>query len=232
MGSYVPKLTSPLTGEPVARGRVGYIFRPNQENLANWREWWRFANREQLLTFVLISFLSIMFMSLLAYATVFGNSDLKDNVSFLHVEGQVLMSRVGTWFGYFFWIIGAIALFSAALGIVDYTSRLAADVLKTTYFPNSSESKLYAALVWGLVVIGIIVISVGFDKPITLAVISACVGGTMMFIYSGLLIVINRKMLPQEIRIRGFRLVALIWSILLFGTLAVLTVHQQITNLL
>jgi hypothetical protein len=142
------------------------------------------------------------------------------------------MGSVGTWFGYFFWIIGAVALFTAALGIVDYTSRLAADVLKTMYFPAASESKLYAGLVWGLVIIGILVISVGFSQPLALAIISACTGGTMMFIYSGLLIAINRKMLPKPIRIGGFRAAALIWSFLLFGVLAVLTVQQQIGKLL
>lgn len=232
MGRYVPKLVSPLTGEVEARGRVGFIFRPSPENLVHWKEWWRFANREQLFTFILISFLSIMFTSLLAYATVFGRDDLVDDVSFLQVEGEVLMDRVGTWFGYFFWIIGAVSLFAAALGIVDYTSRLAADVVKTTYLPNASESRIYAILVWGLAVLGIVVIAVGFGRPLALAIISACVGGTMMFIYSGLLILVNRRMLPREIRIRGVRMVALVWSILLFGTLAVLTINQQIGNLL
>jgi hypothetical protein len=65
-----------------------------------------------------------------------------------------------------------------------------------------------------------------------LAIISACTGGTMMFIYSGLLIAINRKMLPKPIRIGGFWAAALIWSFLLFGVLAVLTVQQQIGKLL
>jgi hypothetical protein len=232
MGHYLPKIVSPLTGEAEARGRVGFVFPPTEQNLTHWRGWWRFANREQLLTFVLISFVSIVFMSLLAYATVFGNDTVTNNIAFLQVEGQVLMERVGTWFGYFFWIVGAVALFSAALGIVDYTSRLAADVLKTMYFPNVSESKVYAGLVWGLVVIGIIVISAGFSQPITLAVISACTGGTMMFIYSALLIAINRKMLPKPIRIGGFRIAALVWSFLLFGVLAVLTVQQQLGKLL
>ncbi|WAP51852.1 Nramp family divalent metal transporter [Arthrobacter sp. ATA002] len=230
MGRYIPKLASPLTGQPEARGRVGFVFESTSANLEKWREWWRFANREQLVTFVLISFLSIMFMSLLAYATVFGRDNVND-ISFMQTEGEVLMETVGTWFGYFFWVVGALAMFTAALGIVDYTSRLAADVLKTSYFPSASESKIYAGLVWGLVVIGIIVISVGFSQPLALAVISACVGGTMMFIYSGLLIIVNRKMLPKEIRVRGVRLAALVWSILLFGTLAILTIQQQLARL-
>src|SRR3712207_8758005 len=45
---------------------------------------------------------------------------------FRSTEGEVLGERVGSWFQYFFWIIGAFSLFAAALGIVDYTSRLAA----------------------------------------------------------------------------------------------------------
>ena len=232
MGHYVPKIVSPITGEVEARGRVGFVFSPTEENMTRWRAWWRFASREQLSTFVLISFLSIVFMSLLAYATVFGVEGLQNSIAFLQTEGEVLMERVGTWFGYFFWAIGAISLFAAALGIVDYTSRLAADVLKTAYFPDASESKIYAGLVWGLVVIGIIVISAGFSQPLALVLIAAVTGGTMMFIYSILLIITNRRMLPEPIRPSGLRVAALVWSTLLFGVLAFLTFQQQIRNLL
>jgi hypothetical protein len=228
MGSYVPKIVSPLTGEAEARGQAGFIFPATDENLSRWKVWWRFANKEQALTFVAITFLSITFMSLLAHATVFGSGEASNDVSFLRVEGEAMMAAAGGWFGYFFWIVGAFSLFAAALGIVDYTSRLAADVLKTTYFPQASESGIYAALVWGLVVIGIVVVTAGLGQPLLLATISACTGGVMMFIYSGLLIAINRTMLPEAIRVRGYRLVALVWSILLFGVLAVLTVHQQL----
>jgi hypothetical protein len=62
-------------------------------------------------------------------------------------------------------------------------------------------------------------------------VISAVVGGFMMFLYSGLLILVNRKILPGPIRVRGVRLVALIWSIALFGTLSFLTFRDQIAKL-
>ena len=143
----------------------------------------------------------------------------------------MLGERVGSWFQYFFWFIGAFSLFAAALGIVDYTSRLAADVIKTSYRRDANESKIYAGLVWGLVVIGIVVLLVGFSQPLVLLVISAVVGGFMMFIYSGLLILINRKILPAPIRVRGWRLAGLVWSILLFGTLSVLTFSDQIGKL-
>jgi hypothetical protein len=223
MGRYVPRIESPITGEPEAAPSTGYVFEPNVENLARWRTWWRFANVEQLATFVLITFISIVFTSLLAYATVFGQPDLPDDIEFLRFEGDQLKESVGVWFGSFFWLIGAFALFAASLGIVDYTSRLAADVLKTSYLPDASESKLYFGLVWGLVAIGCAILLAGFDQPLVLIVISAVVGGFMMFIYSGLLILINRRVLPAPIRIRGTRLGALVWSVGLFGVLSVLT---------
>lgn len=228
MGTYVPRLVSPITGQPEAIPSTGYIFEPTSENLSRWRAWWKFANIEQLSTFVLITFFTILFTSLLAFATVFGREDLASDITFIQTEGEVLGERVGTWFQYFFWGIGAFALFAAALGIVDYTSRLAADVIKTSYAREANESKVYAGLVWGLVLIGIVVLLAGFDQPIVLLVISAVVGGFMMFLYSGLLILINRKILPEPIRVRGLRLGVLGWSILLFGTLSAITFVTQI----
>jgi hypothetical protein len=231
MGTYVPRLVSPVTGQPEAAPSTGYVFEPTSDNLRRWRGWWRFANTEQLTTFVLITFITILFTSLLAYSTVFGREGLANNIGFLETEGQVLGERVGSWFQYLFWAIGAFSLFAAAMGIVDYTSRLAADVVKTSYAREANESKIYVGLVWGLVGIGIIVLLAGFSQPIVLLVISAVVGGFMMFLYSGLLILINRKILPQQIRIRGVRLFALIWSIALFGVLSALTFRDQIGKL-
>ncbi|MBG0564719.1 Nramp family divalent metal transporter [Actinoplanes aureus] len=231
MGAYVPRIVSPVTGQPEAAPSTGFIFEPTQENLGRWRRWWSFANREQLITFVLISFLTILFTSLLAYATVFGKEGLESNISFLKVEGDALNAAVGGWFGTFFWIIGAFSLFAAALGIVDYTSRLGADVLKTAYMKNANESKIYFGLVWGLVVIGIIVILSGLSQPLVLLVISAVTGGLMMFIYSALLILVNRRVLPKEIRPGTGRVAALVWAFLLFGFLSVLTFNQQLRNL-
>jgi hypothetical protein len=231
MGEYVPRLVSPITGQPEAAPSTGYIFEPTEKNLTHWKGWWKFANLEQIFTFVLITFFTILFTSLLAYSTVFGREGLANNISFIRTEGEVLAERVGSWFKYFFWIIGSFSLFAAALGIVDYTSRLAADVIKTSYARQANESKVYAGLVWGLVGIGIVVLLAGFDQPIVLLVIAAVVGGFMMFIYSGLLILINRKILPGPIRIRGVRLGAMIWSILLFGTLSFLTFRDQLGKL-
>ncbi|GIF66410.1 iron transporter [Asanoa ishikariensis] len=233
MGAYVPRLVSPITGkEEAAPDSTGFVFEDNDANLARWKQWWKLANKEQLYTFVLITIVTITLMSLLSYSTVFGVPGLANGVGFLEVEGERLKELVGEWFGVLFWAIGAISLFAAAMGIVDYTSRLAADVLKVSYLRRVSESRIYFALVWGLVLIGVLVLVGGFDQPLVLLVISACVGGLMMFLYSGLLLLVNRKFLPERVRPRGIRVIALIWGVLLFGVFSVLTIKEQGAKLL
>ncbi|RZT28255.1 Mn2+/Fe2+ NRAMP family transporter [Kribbella sp. VKM Ac-2569] len=234
MGLHVPRLTSPVTGETEADPTAnGYTFPPNDENLARWKRWWKFANIEQAATFVAITVVTIIFTSMLAHATLFGDSAVKNNISFLKIEGTTLQTLVGGWFGYLFWAIGAFSLFAAAAGIVDYTSRLAADMVKARYLRESkvSESKLYFWLVWGLVAFGIIVLLAGVTQPLVLLVISACTAGTMMFFYSGLLWWMNSRALPRAIRITTWRSAVLWFSFLAFGFLAVFTIIDQAKKL-
>jgi hypothetical protein len=231
MGQHVPRLTSPVTGEQEADPTAnGYTFPPDQANLARWRRWWKFANVEQLMTFVGITVVTIVFTSMLAQATLFGNPAVQNKISFLKIEGVTLQTIVGGWFGYLFWAIGAFSLFAAATGIVDYTSRLASDMIKARYLRTSTitESKLYFALVWGLVAFGIIVLLAGLDQPLVLLVISACTAGTMMFVYSGLLWWMNSRSLPRAIRITPGRAAVMLFSFLAFGGLAVFTIIDQV----
>jgi len=230
MGAYVPRLVSPITGVESAAPSTGFTFETSPENMARWRRWWRMANVEQAMTFAALSFLTIVVMSMIAYSTVHGRADLPQNADFLRLQGEQMQAMIGPWFGALYWAIGVLSLFVAAMGIVDYTSRIGADVLKTVYLPDSawSESRIYFVLVWGLVACGCVVLGMGFGQPLVLLVVSSCVGGVMMAVYSVLLILLNRRGLPLPIRITPWRTAALIWSTAMFGLLAALTIRQQL----
>jgi hypothetical protein len=232
MGHYVPRLVSPITGEDEAAPGGRYEFEPTDENLGRWQRWWRFANIEQAATFVAITIVTIGFMSLLAYSTVYGRDDLPDDIGFLQVEGEQLNNLVGGWMGPLFWSIGAFSLFAGSIGIVDYTSRLAADVLKTTYRPETSESKMYFGVVWTLVGFGSLILLAGLDQPLVLLVISACVAAMTMFVYSILLVITNRRYLPPQIQVRSYRLGALIFAGAFFGVLSAITIVEQVGELI
>ena len=231
MGRYVPRLVSPITGvEEAAPTTARFIFETSAENMVRWRRWWRFANTEQAMTFALVTMATIALTSMLAHSTLYGLPDLPNNVNFLLREGEVLQQAVAPWFGVLFWAVGAFSLLATAMGIIDYTSRLAADLLKTTYLWESplSESRIYFRLVWGMVALGVTILLFGFDQPLVLLVISACTGGAIMFLYSFLLILLNRRALPEPIRPNAFRVSTLVWSTLFFGILSALTIWQQL----
>jgi uncharacterized protein YjeT (DUF2065 family) len=234
MGQYVPRLTSPVTGasEATHDAATSYIFEPTAANMERWNSWWRFANVEQVFSFVLVTVLTITLTSLLAHSTLFGQPNLPNDVSFLRMEAQQLQRTVAPWFGILFLAVGALSLFGTAMGVVDYTSRLAADILKSTYIPGVSESRTYFWLVWGMVGLGCTILLAGISQPLTLLVISASTAGAMMFLYSFMLIALNRTLLPPAIRIGGFRTGTLVWSTLLFGSLALLTIYTQVQTLL
>jgi hypothetical protein len=53
-----------------------------------------------------------------------------------------------------------------------------------------------------------------------------------MFVYSILLMIVNRRFLPQPIRVRGVRLGALVWSTLLFGGFSVYIIVYRAIQIL
>jgi hypothetical protein len=224
MGAYVPKIESPLTGQPEPDPTTGTMCRQDEENVKRFNRWFKVANKEQLVSFWAICVCSIIIFSVLAYATVYGkNISAEADFSFIKYEGDVLKDTVGSWFGTFFWIFGSISLMLVALGVVDYVARLVADVLKTLHLRDDtrwSESKIYTAIVWTMCLVGCAILLAGFDQPLVLLVLAACLNGIVMFIYSILLIKLNRSGLPPAIRVRGFRLGALGFAVLFYGFFA------------
>ena len=237
MGLYAPRIVSPITGEEeAAPSGQCYRFPNDEKNMARWHEWWRRANLEQFFSFGVIAALSIVVFSLIAYSTVFSNPALPESsgFDFIALEADELDARVGDWFGTLFLAIGAVSLFAAALGIVDYVSRLIADVVRVGYAGGSSrwtESRIYFAVVWTMVVFGSAILALGFDQPLVLVTISTVLGGVIMFVYSCLLVVTNRRYLPDELRLRGYRLGMIGFAIVLLGVCSTIVGIDQFGNL-
>jgi hypothetical protein len=238
MGRYAPRIVSPITGEEeAAPSGQCYRFPQDERNMARWRVWWKRANLEQFLSFAVVASLSIGVFSLIAYSTVFGNPDLPDSsgFDFISLEADQLDAQVGEWFGTLFLAIGAVSLFAAALGIVDYVSRLVADVVRVGYASESrrwTESRIYLLVVWTMIVFGSAILLAGFDQPLVLVTISTVLGGFIMFVYSCLLVVTNRRYLPEPLKLRGYRLVLIGCAILVLGATSVIVGVDQFGNLL
>ncbi|MPY82969.1 MAG: hypothetical protein GEV00_06510 [Actinophytocola sp.] len=222
MGAYIPKIQSPFTGAPEAQASVGNVFPTDRENMRRWRGWWRVANHEQFWFFFVAGLVTIVIFSVLTVATVVaeGRTFGEESFAFIRAEGEILGDRIGDWLPAAFWLTGSVVLFSTNLGVLDHVGRVIGDIVKTKWLRDSvrwSESKLYFTIVWTEIVIGSVILLSGVDEPLRLLVIASALNGISMFVYSALLIWLNRRAVPKPIRITGVRLVAMVWAVIFFG---------------
>jgi hypothetical protein len=236
MGILMPKIVSPVTGEEEARPSLGYKFETNEENMSRWRNWWRVANQEQIITFYILGLLTLIGLSVLLYSALGGNVQVPESqagsIEFLRTEAEALANQLGTWFENFFYFAGFAVLFSTNVGVVDWVSRLTADSLKVTFLKESqfwSESKIYVTVVWIMAIGGSIIVWTG-AQPLVFLVLSATGGGFMMFFYSALLILLNRRSLPDPIKIKSWRLAGMVVAFLLYAAFVVYILYLLFTQ--
>ncbi|MEB3369914.1 Nramp family divalent metal transporter [Saccharopolyspora mangrovi] len=230
MGQFMPRVTSPFTGEEAAAAGTGHMFLDSDENRRRWKGWWKVANVEQFGTFFLLGCGTLVIMSVLAYATVFGVPLPEDDFDFIKAQGEIFGQNFGGWFQTAFWVAGAIALFSTQLGIMDWVSRLTADTVKVTFFRESTkvtESRIYFTVIWTMIIAGSAILLSGTEEPLALILISSSAGGVVMFLYSMLLIFTNRKFLPRSIRLGGWRMVMMCVAVVFYGYFSIALLVDQ-----
>lgn len=228
MGAKMPRVVSPFTGEETAAPTTGYFFHRDEENMRRWNEWWKVANREQFVTFFVIGAVALLTFMTLTLVTI--GSTGAESFDFIELQGEALKASEGAWLGTVFWLIGSIVLFSTNLTVLDMVARLTADVLKTGALRDNdrwSESRLYFATVWLMILVGSVILLAGVDQPLVLLVIAAALNGVVMFVYSCLLIQLNRGVLPREIGLRGGRFAMIIWAVLFYGFFSVILLIDQ-----
>ena len=232
MGVHIPNIVSPITGDEVAAPSLGYVMPPTAENERRWRRWWKIANQEQLLTFWAIGALLLVSLSVLVFSTVGVQENAGTDLEFISGQGDAFASTIGPWFEMAFYVAGFLMLFSTNIGVVDYVSRLSGDALKITFLKDStfwSESKIYLTVTWFMIIVGSGILWTG-AQPIVLLVIASAGGGFVMAFYSVLLIFLNRKMLPEYARLRGWRLPVMIFTALFYVSFAAFLVYQMLSQ--
>jgi len=232
MGARLPKVVSPFTGEEHAAPTTGYFFRRDEQNLRRWQGWWRVAEREQFTTFFVIGAFALLVLMTLTFVTVGTGADAQ-SFDFIKLEGEALKED-NAFIGTLFWLIGSVVLYSTNLAVLDMVGRVTADVLKTGPLRDSTrwtESKLYFTVVWLEIVFGSVILLSGVDQPLLLLVIASSLNGLVMFVYSVLLIQLNRGMLPREIGLGGGRLAALLWAVVFYGGFSAVLLWDQVKSL-
>ena len=239
MGAFIGRLTSPLTGKEEVVSDIGFHFEHTEENMTRWRAWWRVANTEHLTTFYLLSVLSLMLLSLIAYATTRHTPGLEQGMGFIAVQGAYIGAQYGGILQHGFHWMGIAILLTTELGLLDAGARISTDIIKVNWLRDSEKwtgNRLYFLLLWTQIGFGCIIMLVGlviegFNQPLVLLVLSASLNGGVMLIYSLLLLWMNNRVLRGRIAMGVVRKIAMFWACLFFGYFTIMTLINQIPRL-
>ena len=109
--------------------------------------------------------------------------------------------------------------------------RLTQRLPKVSFFDDSetiTESRIYFVFAWVIAIGGSLILLAGLEAPLVLLIISASGGGVVMFLYSGMLLWMNTRVLPDAIKLKGWRMVAMGIIFLIFAVLSTYLVYWYI----
>jgi len=249
MGQYIGRITSPVTGHEEAAAGVGYHFPPSEGNSRRWRLWWSRASTEHFISFYLTCLISLVLLTLISYSLFYDANgqtnesmpEVGKGMGFVWQEAVALgkMEGIGPFIRVAFLLMGCAILLTTEIGVLDGVSRISGDIAKINWLRDSdrwSESKLYYLFLWGIIFVGAgILLMQMFGQDVTafkLFKFTAAMNGGVMFIYSGLLLYMNSRMLPAEVRTPMWRRGILVASTLFFGFFSLWAVSSVVSEML
>ena len=230
MGRYQGRIKNPIVGddpEPVQRD--GFTFPPTVTNMRRWRGWWRLAQLEHFLTFVVGLLVVATMMMALAAEYAYGTAD--DGVAMWANE---VVPQVGGLGAALIFTTLFFALLTTEYAIVESFVRNSADVVYELYgraagwsLPRIFWTLLTVFVLWG---IAILASPIPIEEPFGLLVVAAAMSGIMMWPYTALLLVVNTTRLPEHTQPGWVRVATQWWATGFFGYFSVLLIGTVLAD--
>jgi hypothetical protein len=185
----------------------------SSESIANYKNWFRFINKEHFAIFFLGNIISILLLAYLGYLLVpMGSAQgfdiLKNEITALNNY----LPFLGTIFA-----VAGIAIFTMAnITILDCIGRLVNKLLAPFKNPPSSSTISIVAVIIGVIILTLSLLIPNFQQPFFLLVTSAVVSAFTMWLYPPLLLKLNYQ-LPKEYQPSLWRSVIVLLTTLFYG---------------
>lgn len=217
MGGTVGYIPGAL-GEAVALRPHGNVFTVTKESLAVWRQWWKYLHIDQWGVFGLGSVLG-MALTLLFTVQYVPAGTVAGEWAVANLQAEGIAAVHGRIFWYLTLLCGLWILFSTQLGIVDGLPRATTDMLwsASPRLRRAGDVRivyygvLAAFALWGC-------IALNLARPLTLIIIGANAAAAIFVVESLHTLVLNRRVLPRELRPPLWREVCLVLCALFYGT--------------
>jgi hypothetical protein len=169
-------------------------------------------------------------LSLLAHSTLYGSSSLKNGVNFIVSESDVISESILPFLGKIFLLITSLMLFGTQLSVFGSTSRIMSEnlcIFSVKAFPTKNLGVYFYIFLWLQILIGTLILLMGIGEPLKLITISAVLNAVAMFIYTALVLWLNKTNLYKQIQPNLFRTAVLILAFLLYGGFGVYFLVQS-----
>ena len=228
MGTYQGRVKNPLRGAESEEINDGFAFEPTDTNMRRWKAWWKIAQQEHFLTFVI---------GLLVVATIAMTiaADYATGATFdggIEMWLNVVIPTVGPIGAWLLYAVIFIALFSTQYAITEAFVRNSVDILYQGYGRNAGwdVSRVFLGLLTLFTLWGMAIIALQLQQPWLLLVIGAAIAGAMMWPYNALTIILNTTKLPEHLQPGWARTVAMWWATGFFGYFTILLIGGTLNN--
>jgi hypothetical protein len=213
MGSTVGFIPGAVGGASVKLSHVGNVFEINDKNLSKWRTWMKYLAVDQYGIWGIGCFLGMYLCVNLAAAVVPAGTKMTGLATGAY-QAKYLMDHTGYQIFWFLTLLnGFWVLFSTQLGNLDGIVRLTTDTLwsgseKVRKWRGGDVRTIYYFILAMYVIWGCL--AMGLAQPLVLIMIGANIA-SFIFAFTGIhVIIVNRKILPKEVRAPLWREVVVI----------------------
>ncbi len=230
MGKYSSRITSLFSKGKKNIKLTGETFPNTPANQKKWRAWWQLVTTEHFLVFWSLGFLTIVLLSVLAKSLVYGSASAS-GLTFLFQEANQITSKLGQTIGAFFLLVSALMLFSTQIGVLESSSRIISENFLLFQFNDQKTvdlSKAFYLALWGQIILGILVLLLGFQEPRFLLTLGAILNAVAMMVAFPLIYSLNQKRLQPHFQSGIVRKLFMFVAFLFFLFFVVLTFQEKL----
>ena len=234
MGAHVGAIPSAIGAQEIKLSHTGKVFPVTAENMRRWRLWWRYVQVDQVWLWMFGCFAGMFLNVNLATAIIPPGMNIS-GVAAGAFQAQYMAERLWPGFWFLALLNGFWILFKTHLGNTDLLIRTITDIVWTgshraRAWRGGDIRRIYYGLlvmftVWGM-------IAVNWDDAMGLFKIIANVAGLVLAIAGVHVLVVNRTLLPPELRPALWRQAGLILCTVFYSIFTVIVFWSLLKPLL
>lgn len=227
LAGYIPAMVG---GKLVPLSQVGNVFPLSSENLKRFRDWMRYVHFEQKWVFGLGCFLGMGLPALLTVEFVPPGADITGGWATAVYQAQGIAKVFGSMAWFLTLLNGFWILFSSQLGLTDIFCRTVTDILwsanpQIRIWVKGDVRKVYYSLLMVYALFGIWAIN---QAPPGMLILLGAFIASFNFVVIGIhLLVVQRKVLPPELRMPRWREGVLYLFVAMFALFTFLGIQSR-----